>query len=135
MASATGYSGKLLADKLGLKAGMTAAAIAPPATYAGLLGDIPVPGPLGRRSYEFIHLFVPGQTALDRLLPRALARLAPHGALWVSWPKKTSPLFKDLTEDGIRASALALGIVDVKVCAVDADWSALKLMRRTGKTR
>ena len=64
-------------------------------------------------------------------LARALQRLDPHGALWVSWPKKSSPLYRDLTEDGIRAAALAAGVVDNKVCAVDADWSALRLVVRT----
>jgi hypothetical protein len=56
--------------------------------------------------------------------------MADGGMLWVSWPKKTSKLFVDLTEDGIRKICLPMGLVDVKVCAVDNDWSGLKLMRR-----
>jgi hypothetical protein len=57
-------------------------------------------------------------------------KLDADGSLWISWPKKSSPLFVDLTEDGIRAIALPTGLVDVKVCAVNADWSGLKLMVR-----
>ena len=67
---------------------------------------------------------------LARNLPRLEPRLAQGGMLWVSWPKKTSKLFVDLTEDGIRKLCLPRGLVDVKVCAVDNDWSGLKLMRR-----
>jgi hypothetical protein len=132
---AAGYSGKPLAAKLGLAAGMAAAVIDPPAHYSALLGDVPAPGKLGRGEYLFIHLFAADRTTLVKHLPRAIEQLAPHGAIWVSWPKKTSLLFKDLTENSIREIALPLGVVDVKVCAVDADWSGLKLMRRTGKTK
>jgi hypothetical protein len=132
MSAAAGYSGKPLAEKLGLTAGMSAAAIDPPAHYQALLGDIPAPAKFGRGTYALIHVFAPDRGALQKQLPRALERLAPHGVIWVSWPKKTSPLFRDLTEDGIREIALPMGVVDVKVCAVDADWSGLKLMRRRG---
>ena len=131
--AAAGYSGKPLAVKLGLTEGLASAAIDPPAHYASLLGDAPVPGSLGPGTYAFIHLFAYDRAALQRQLPRAIAQLAPHGAIWVSWPKKSSALYRDLTEDGIRAVALPLGVVDVKVCAVDADWSGLKLMRCAGK--
>jgi hypothetical protein len=81
-------------------------------------------------SFDFIHLFVRDTAALARDLPRLEPRLAAGGMIWVSWPKKTSPLFKDLTEDGVRKVCLPLDWVDVKVCAVDADWSGLKLLRR-----
>jgi hypothetical protein len=128
-----GYSGKSLIDKLGWKAGSKAIVIAPPDNYAELVGgaDIaprktaPVSG-----SFDFIHLFVRDTAALARDLPRLEPRLAAGGMIWVSWPKKTSPLFKDLTEDGVRKVCLPLGLVDVKVCAVDNDWSGLKLYRR-----
>jgi Protein of unknown function (DUF3052) len=123
-----GYSGKSLDEKLGLKAGVKAAAINPPAHYATLLAD--PPGAFGKGQYDLIHLFAPERAALTKQLPRALKQLGQGGAIWVSWPKKTSPLFKDLTEDGVRELALPLGVVDVKVCAVDQDWSGLKLMRR-----
>ena len=67
----------------------------------------------------------------DTETPVAVAKkLAADGSLWISWPKKSSKLFVDLTEDGIRALVLPTGLVDVKVCAVNADWSGLKLMVR-----
>lgn len=125
-----GYSGKTLAEKLGLKDGLKAAVIDPPKHYAELVEGAKTPGKFGAGAYDFIHIFAQDRAALAKTLPRALKQLAQGGAIWVSWPKKTSPLFKDLTEDGIREIALPLGIVDVKVCAVDQDWSGLKLLRR-----
>lgn len=132
-ASSAGYSGKRLIDKLGLKDGAKAIVIAPPATYAKLtdgaaIGQRAAPPAAG--AFDFIHLFVSDAAALARKLPKLEPRLAAGGMLWVSWPKKTSKLFVDLTEDGIRKVCLPMGLVDVKVCAVDADWSGLKLLRR-----
>jgi hypothetical protein len=133
-----GYSGKPLAAKLGLKARLRIAAIAAPKDYEALLGEVP-PGltvdclaePAARTAaYDLVHLFVPDRAALEVQGPKALATLAQGGALWVSWPKKSSKLFRDLTEDGVRELLLPTGWVDVKVCAVDADWSGLKLLRR-----
>ena len=66
----------------------------------------------------------------DRELDPLVARLSVAGGLWVAWPKKASGVPTDLTEDGVRAVALPAGLVDVKVCAVDATWSGLKLVRR-----
>ncbi len=132
-ASPAGYSGKSLIAKLGWKEGSTAIVIAPPPNYAELTDgagitlkkSCPATG-----SYDLIHVFVKDAAALVRDLPKLEPRLADGGMIWVSWPKKTSPLFKDLTEDGIRKVCLPLGLVDVKVCAVDSDWSGLKLYRR-----
>lgn len=131
--AAAGYSGKSLIDKLGWKEGSKAIVIASPANYSELTDDAavtpkksaPVSG-----SFDFIHLFVKDTASLARDLPKLEPRLAEGGMIWVSWPKKTSKLFKDLTEDGVRKVCLPLGLVDVKVCAVDADWSGLKLYRR-----
>lgn len=133
---AAGYSGKSLIAKLGLKDGVKAIAIAPPANYAELTDNaaitprksVPATG-----SFDFIHLFVSNEAALARDLPKLEPRLAQGGMLWVSWPKKTSKLFADLTEEGIRRLCLPMGLVDVKVCAVDADWSGLKLLRRKAR--
>lgn len=131
--AAAGYSGKSLIDKLGWKEGSKAIVIAPPDHYGGLTNDA---GIAPRRSapasgsFDFIHLFVKDVASLARDLPRLEPRLALGGMIWVSWPKKTSKMFKDLTEDGVRKLCLPLGLVDVKVCAVDADWSGLKLYRR-----
>ena len=134
--SAAGYSGKSLIAKLGLKDGVKAIAIAPPANYAELTDNAaitPRKSAPATGSFDFIHLFVSNEAALARDLPKLETRLAQGGMLWVSWPKKTSKLFVDLTEDGIRRLCLPMGLVDVKVCAVDADWSGLKLLRRKAR--
>lgn len=133
---AAGYSGKSLIAKLGLKDGVKAVAVAPPANYAALTDNAaitPRNSAPATGSFDFIHLFVSNEAALARDLPKLEARLAQGGMLWVSWPKKTSKLFADLTEDGIRRLCLPMGLVDVKVCAVDADWSGLKLLRRKAR--
>lgn len=79
------------------------------------------------------HIFVTQRAVLDAELPLLLAVLAPSGLIWVSWPKKAAKVATDITEDSIREVALPLGLVDVKVCAVDAVWSGLKLMRRRAR--
>jgi hypothetical protein len=84
----------------------------------------------GRDPYEVQLLFCPDVATLRRRWPDAVRRSTERGAVWVGWPKKASGVPTDLTEDGIRAHALPLGWVDVKVCAIDATWSGLKLVRR-----
>jgi hypothetical protein len=79
---------------------------------------------------EAAHVFVTDRAVLECELRLLLPLLAPAGFIWVSWPKKASNVPTDITEDSIRAVALPLGLVDVKVCAVDAIWSALKLVIR-----
>jgi len=136
VATPVGYSGKSLIDKLGLKDGAKAIVIAPPADYGKLTDGAaitPKKSAPATGSFDFIHLFVSNSAALARDLPKLEPRVAQGGMLWVSWPKKTSKLFVDLTEDGIRKVCLPMGLVDVKVCAVDPDWSGLKLMRRKAK--
>jgi hypothetical protein len=132
-ADPAGYSGKSLIAKLGWKEGSKAIVVAAPANYSELTGGagiapkkaVPAAG-----SFDFVHLFVNDAASLARDLPKLEPRLSEGGMIWVSWPKKTSPLFKDLTEDGVRKVGLPLGLVDVKVCAIDNDWSGLKLYRR-----
>jgi hypothetical protein len=131
--AAAGYSGKSLIDKLGWKEGTKAVVVAPPGNYAELTDNAsitPKKSAPASGAFDFIHLFVKDIASLARDLPKLEPRLAEGGMIWVSWPKKTSKLFVDLTEDGIRKICLPLGLVDVKVCAVDADWSGLKLYRR-----
>ena len=126
-----GYSGKPLYQKLGLQPGMRCLVINQPAHHAELMA-----GAEGVRfgtrlaGADVVHLFCPSAAELNRHLDRALARVADKGALWISWPKKSSPLYRDLAEGDIRDRVLPTGWVDVKVCAVDADWSALKFLRR-----
>jgi hypothetical protein len=133
---AVGCSGKSLIAKLGLKEGAKAIVIAPPTNYADLTDNAaiaPKKTAPATGSVDFIHLFVKDEAALARDLPKLEPRLAEGGMIWVSWPKKTSTLFRDLTEDGIRKICLPMGLVDVKVCAVDTDWSGLKLLRRKAR--
>lgn len=129
-----GYSGKSLIDKLGWKEGSKAIVIAPPANYAELTGGAaiaPKKSAPTSGSFDVIHLFVRDRAALEAAAPKLDPLLAEGGMIWISWPKKTSAMFKDLTEDGIRAVILPPGkLVDVKVAAVDNDWSGLKLYRR-----
>lgn len=135
MSAAAGYSGKPLWQKLGLAPGQRLRAIDAPRDYGALTGFDPalLDQSGGDDALDLVHLFVRDSAALQASLPNWLARLAAGGMCWVSWPKKSSPLHRDLTEDGVRAAALPLGWVDVKVCAVDADWSGLKLLRRRAR--
>ena len=128
-----GYSARSLVDKLGIKPGMRIAIVAAPPGYRSTLGRLP-PGVLvataPRGTLPFIHFFTTKRALLERRYPSLKRALGQDGALWVSWPKKSSGVATDLTEDVIRAVALAGGLVDVKVCAVDEVWSGLKLVRR-----
>ena len=130
---AAGYSGTALVKKLGLKPGMTMRIINEPEHYRKLLGTIPADVQIKastRGTIDFIHLFTETHAALGKALPGAVRALAADGLLWVSWPKKSSPLHKDLSETEIRQAGLDAGLVDVKICAVDADWSGLKFVYR-----
>jgi hypothetical protein len=132
MAQAThGYSGKPLFQKLGLKPGMTCLPIKAPMDYETLVGGAEEVRFLKRAgAADLVHLFCTDRQALDANIERALGYVAEKGMLWVSWPKKSSKRFRDLTEDDLRTVILPTGWVDVKVCAVDADWSGLKFLRR-----
>jgi hypothetical protein len=128
----TGYSGKSLAAKLGLKAGMRVRLVAAPAGYWQLAefdGASVLEAPRGK-SLDFVHAFFADRAALARALPGLAAAIAADGMIWVSWRKKSAAPDSDLDENAVRAVALPLGLVDVKVCAVDATWSALKLVWR-----
>jgi hypothetical protein len=128
-----GYSGTPLAQKLGIKPGSTVALIDPPSHYAKLLGkegrEVKLTDRIQNDS-PFIHLFVRRRIDLQKQVRRLRTKIADTGVLWISWPKKTSGVSSDVTEDVIRDVALPLGFVDVKVCAVDETWSGLKLMIR-----
>ncbi len=126
-----GYSGKPLYLKLGLKPGTRCLVISPPDHYGELVAGATDVRFMSRAKFaDTVHLFCRSCADLDRSIERAIDRVAEGGMLWVSWPKKSSPLFRDLTEDRIRRVVLPHGWVDVKVCAVDADWSGLKFLRR-----
>jgi hypothetical protein len=128
-----GYSGRALVDKLGVKPDTTVVLLGGPPAYADLLGELPAGARIVTRlpaRARFIHQFALLRIELEAALPRAAAALEDDGMLWVSWPKRASKLPTDITEDVVRAVALPLGLVDVKVCAVDEVWSGLKLVRR-----
>ena len=125
-----GYSGKPVFQKLGLKTGMTVRVIRPPAHYDTLIAGADGFVFVRNGTADFIHLFCATRSVLDTEIASAIASVAPGGMLWVSWPKKSSKQFIDLTEDDLRTAILPTGWVDVKVCAVDADWSGLKFLRR-----
>ena len=128
-----GYSGSSLAKKLGVKDGQRTWRDAMPASVAAEISDAGV-DPLvlatPRSGLEMAHVFVTHRADLARKLARLRRLLAPEGTLWVSWPKKAAKVATDISEDVIRAEALPLGLVDVKVCAVDDIWSGLKLVIR-----
>ncbi len=126
-----GYSGKPLYQKLGLKPGMTCLAIKPPDHYSDLVEGAEGVRFLKRAApADLVHIFCRRQHDVAPLFARALAAVTEGGMIWVSWPKKSSALYVDLTEQDFRDHVLPLGWVDVKVCAVDADWSGLKFLKR-----
>jgi hypothetical protein len=128
-----GYSGTTLTEKLGLKEGQRVALYRAPAGFRDLLEPVPpriqwrtdLRGPL-----DCVVLFAPAAAALDGAFHKAAAALTPAGMVWVAWPKKVAKVPTDLTEDRVRAYGLAIGLVDVKVCAVTEVWSGLKFVRR-----
>jgi hypothetical protein len=128
-----GYSGTPLARKLGVKAGCRMVVFDPPANYDELLAPLPKDVRRTNRIDEhakLVHAFVTRRAQLRKLLTNAAAKAPVDAAIWVSWPKKSAKAATDLTEDVIRELALPLGLVDIKVCAVDEFWSALKLVVR-----
>ena len=129
----SGYSGTPLARKLSLKDGQRVWWEGMPdgvrleIEESGLAID-PLHSP--EPPIDAAHVFVTSRGALEDAVHRLRPLLAPSGFLWISWPKKASKVPTDVTEDVIREVALPTGLVDVKVCAIDATWSALKLMVR-----
>lgn len=128
----TAYSGTPLVKKLGLKRGMNLLLSNTPRNYLDLLDQLPEdvreaePGEL----VDFIHHFSDDADELSATVPQLKKRLSQTGGFWVSWAKKTSPLFSGLDGNMVRSIGLKAGLVDVKVCAVSADWSGIKFMYR-----
>ena len=128
-----GYSGTPLPKKLGLKEGGTMVLVNAPPGIESFLVPLPAASLLSTKltaRNQLILLFCKDMTALKSTFSDVSTKLHADGSLWISWPKKTSKLFVDLTEDNIRKVVLPTGLVDVKVCAVNEDWSGLKLMVR-----
>jgi hypothetical protein len=133
-ASAAGYSGTPLAKKLGIKSGGRVCTIAAPPEYVRWLAPLPPDATIGTKAPKagcaIVHLFVRTLAEFERDLPRARRLIVPDGAIRVSWPKKSSRIPSDLSEDAVRARALKTDLVDIKVCAVTDIWSGLKLVVR-----
>jgi hypothetical protein len=128
-----GYSGTPLVRKLGFTAGMRAHIAAAPDGFAALIGELPENVRLLARpapGLDLVVLFVRSRAELARRLGALHVQLRQDGMLWVAWPKRASKLPTDMTEDVVREISLPRGLVDVKVCAIDETWSALKLVIR-----
>jgi len=128
-----GYSSRTLVDKLGIKPRTRIAIVNPPRGYRVTLGKLPpgvIVASVPRGPLPFIQFFVKSRDVLEAKLPALLRALESDGSLWISWPKKASGVATDMTEDVVRAVALPIGLVDVKVAAVDEVWSGLKLVWR-----
>ncbi len=134
-----GYSGRPLAQKLGTRPGCRLFLHTAPENCVALLGPLPAGAQVVSRldaHTDIVHLFATRRAALTRALRSALKTMHPETPIWISWPKKSSGVASDLTEDIIREIALPLTLVDIKVCAVDEVWSGLKpVLRRSARPK
>jgi Protein of unknown function (DUF3052) len=134
--SMAGYSGTPLVKKLGIKEGTQIFLVGAPQNYLELVAPLPCGARLTDRldrQTDLIHIFATERARLIEALRTSRANMKPDGVIWVSWPKKSSKTPTDITEDTIREVALPMGLVDIKVCAVDTIWSGLKLVVRKEK--
>jgi coenzyme F420-reducing hydrogenase beta subunit len=126
-----GYSGTTLAKKLGIKAGYKIRLIAQPDNYLTLFADLPedlVYIDNGQEKVQLIHYFVMDIAELNKKLQLLRKQIFADGSIWISWPKRSSGVVTNVSENLIREAALESGLVDIKVCAVDEVWSGLKLV-------
>jgi hypothetical protein len=133
-----GYSGTPLARKLGIKAGGKVFLVRAPRNYRALVAPLPERATIARTlssDVHVIHLFATTRKQLDSGLRTSLEVMNQDAAIWVSWPKTASKVPTDIREDVIREVAFPLGLVDIKVCAVDGTWSGLKLVIRKENRR
>jgi hypothetical protein len=128
-----GYSTTPLAKKLGFRDGLRVQLVNPPSHYEDLVHPLPPAIEMScrlRKDVDICHFFTKSEKELWQKLPKLMQLIRRNGAIWVSWPKRSSGVATTITEDTIRAVALPLGLVDIKVCAVDDTWSGLKLVIR-----
>ncbi len=133
MSSNVGYSGTPLAKKLDIHEGDRVFIWDGPANYRDLVDPLPSGVRFAKgldSDCDMVHVFVTARAMLERALKTLRNTLRSDAIIWISWPKKVSRMRTDVTEDVIRAVALPLGFVDIKVCAVDEIWSGLKLVVR-----
>ena len=129
----TGYSNKSLSAKLGIKEGFKVYLKNEPVNYFDLL--IPIPKNISFKKrisgeLDFVHFFVEEKKEFQKEIIKLKEKIKKDGMIWISWPKKSSKIPTNITEDIIREVILPLGLVDIKVCAVDETWSGLKLVIR-----
>lgn len=128
-----GYSGTPLPRKLGIKPGMIVTLVSAPAGFPATLGPLPEGARLRRRATGASGLvlwFVRSRAALESDLKRVSALMEPGGGMWIAWPKQSSGVKTDVTQNDVRRLGLASGLVDYKICAIDSTWSGLKFARR-----
>lgn len=128
-----GYSGTPLTKKLGIKEGCKVYTQNAPSHYLELLAPLPIGVEVTTRlsnDLDMVHFFTHQKSELQKSLPSLIGKIKQDGMIWVSWPKKASKLPTDINEDVVREVAVPLGLVDIKVCAVDEIWSGLKLVIR-----
>ena len=126
-----GYSGKSIVQKLGIKPGFCIFVDGAPSAYESLVGPLPADVKVTARPkppLHVVHVFATQAAGLAGKLRSYRAVIAPDGMIWVSWPKKSSGVATDVTENVVRNTALPLGLVDIKVCAIDDIWSGLKFV-------
>lgn len=129
----TAYSGTPLQKKLGFKEGQTIALLDTPANFDELLGPLPEGVNVrteARGKADVVVYFTTDAGALQKRISSLAKMIHPTGGLWVVWPKRTSKVKTDMSEDRVRDAALPEGLVDTKVCAVDHTWSGLRLVWR-----
>lgn len=138
----SGYSKKPVVQKLGIKPGFRILCVGAPSAYAGIVGQLPADVTMANTAkapLDMVHLFATEAKGLAARLRDCRKAIAPDGMIWVSWPKKSSGAATDLTDVAVRDTALPLGLVDSKVCAIDDTWSGLKFVipkdQRTGLGR
>ena len=130
-----GYSGTPLPKKLGIKQGHKVAAISAPSGFIKSLGALPsgvaIEGKYSLRSrFDVIVCFVTSRAQLKREVAAARSHMTAAAGFWIAWPKRSSGVATDVTEDVVREVALPTGLVDNKVCAIDEIWSGLRLVIR-----
>ena len=126
-----GTSDRPVAQKLGIKPGFCIFADGAPRAYDKMVGPLPAGASVlakAKPSLDMVHLFATQAAGLAAKLRAYRKTIAPDGMIWVSWPKKSSGVASDLTDVVVRDTALPLGLVDIKVCAVDEVWSGLKFV-------
>ena len=128
-----GYSGTPLWKKLGIKPGSRVALIKQPIRFEDLLAGMPDGVDLRRTlrgDADIVVFFTTSRRELGRRLAALRRPIEPDGMLWIAWPKLSSGVKTDMTENAVREIALPTGLVDTKVCAIDETWSGLKLVVR-----